>query len=506
MYYHAGIRLVNTVLERNGFRYTRKRERQNVMWSTQHLKPSEFQAMQRHQRVNQFPRTYECTRKDSLSRNISRMSAVHGRRHFDFLPHSFILPKEREQLLAQAQKDPSVPWIIKPATSACGRGIYITNDCSDFPTEGLDEFVAERYINNPLCVNGFKIDLRIYVAVTSFNPLKIYVHEEGLCRFASEKYSTAEGYENAFVHLTNYSINKFNDKFEQNKDENVDDEGGKWSLGALKRHLLERGINVDALWEGIHDIIIKTMVSIETQVTSACDMFVPHRSSCFELFGFDILIDDQLRPFLLEVNFSPSLQCDSPLDLKIKAGVVSDILNLTGVKQQQSKRGSKNNSKKTQQRGQGQQQQGPGQGQSSQQQPRSRNNLDDEVLRSFAPEHQRVIRETEDEFDRVGGFQRIFPLGESAYQYKRFFEEERELNTVLANYYFCKTTGMVMSAYDDENGIGLRELAQEQKRHERAQRRLKAEAGGNGNDMNAGMSSSKPGGLVNKFREQMHGS
>jgi hypothetical protein len=65
---HAGIRLVTTLLEPNGFRFRRNRKRQNVVWSTQHLKPSEFQAMQHHQRVNQFPRTYECTRKDSLSR------------------------------------------------------------------------------------------------------------------------------------------------------------------------------------------------------------------------------------------------------------------------------------------------------------------------------------------------------------------------------------------------------------------------------------------------------
>lgn len=55
------------------------------------------------------------------------------------------------------------------------------------------------------------------------------------------------------------------------------------------------------------------------------------RNNAFELFGFDILIDDNLKPWLLEVNLSPSLQCDSPLDHKIKANLVCDIYNMVGV-------------------------------------------------------------------------------------------------------------------------------------------------------------------------------
>lgn len=49
-----------------------------------------------------------------------------------------------------------------------------------------DISVVSRYISNPLLINGHKFDLRIYVVVTSFEPLKIYVYKEGLARFASE--------------------------------------------------------------------------------------------------------------------------------------------------------------------------------------------------------------------------------------------------------------------------------------------------------------------------------
>ena len=58
-----------------------------------------------------------------------------------------------------------------------------------------------------MLIDGHKFDLRIYVALTSINPLRLYVYDEGLARFASEAYDTSD-LKNIFSHLTNYSINK----------------------------------------------------------------------------------------------------------------------------------------------------------------------------------------------------------------------------------------------------------------------------------------------------------
>lgn len=57
-----------------------------------------------------------------------------------------------------------------------------------------------------------------------------------------------------------------------------------------------------------------------------------YRNNCFEVFGFDILIDSELKPWILEVNLNPSLVTDSPLDFKIKASLATDTLNLVGVR------------------------------------------------------------------------------------------------------------------------------------------------------------------------------
>ena len=77
-----------------------------------------------------------------------------------------------------------------------------------------DNVVISRYIDNPLLLYGHKFDLRIYVVVTSYDPLRVYIYREGLVRFASEKYDLSKfSDETKFSHLTNYSINKKNENY-----------------------------------------------------------------------------------------------------------------------------------------------------------------------------------------------------------------------------------------------------------------------------------------------------
>merc|ERR1712123_475125 len=77
--------------------------------------------------------------------------------------------------------------------------------------------------------------------------------------------------------------------------------------------------------QSIEDVIIKSIVSVEFPVNSASKMFVPHRNNCFELYGFDILIDSDLKPWLIEVNLSPSLNTESPIDMII------NLLSVVGI-------------------------------------------------------------------------------------------------------------------------------------------------------------------------------
>lgn len=77
---------------------------------------------------------------------------------------------------------------MKPAGQACGRGIKMVTKETRVRTK--KDYVVSEYIMNPHLINGFKYDLRIYVLVVSYDPLKVYIFEEGLARFATYKYTT----------------------------------------------------------------------------------------------------------------------------------------------------------------------------------------------------------------------------------------------------------------------------------------------------------------------------
>lgn len=75
-----------------------------------------------------------------------------------------------------------------------------------------------------------------------------------------------------------------------------------------------------------------------------------YKQTCFEVYGFDILIDQMFRPWLLEVNVSPSLSSSSPMDKYIKTLLLSDSFYLTGFNIFDRKQIEKNKAKIDRQR------------------------------------------------------------------------------------------------------------------------------------------------------------
>lgn len=104
--------------------------------------------------------------------------------------------------------------IVKPSHDCQGRGIYLIQKFQDLKFSDTPQ-VAQCYIDNPLLIDGLKFDIRLYVLLTGVDPLRIYLFEDGLARFATHEYvSAARGdIKDMFTHLTNYSINKNNEKF-----------------------------------------------------------------------------------------------------------------------------------------------------------------------------------------------------------------------------------------------------------------------------------------------------
>lgn len=100
------------------------------------------------------------------------------------------------------------------------------------------------YIDKPLLINSKKFDMRLYVLVTSYHPLRIYLYNDGLARFCTEPYtSSPESLKNQFVHLTNYSVNRYNKNYVENPGSEFDGSdtkneiSSKWSLNNVNKYL-----------------------------------------------------------------------------------------------------------------------------------------------------------------------------------------------------------------------------------------------------------------------------
>lgn len=140
---------------------------------------------------------------------------------------------------------------------------------------------------------------------------------------------------NKFSHLTNYSINKFNSKFQKNQRigdrENYNEKGHKRSLKWFLKHVDSLGRDSGMLWNEIKSIALKTLCSIQPTLKHCYSSLKSNdfwSGCCFEILGFDIMVSDRLKPYILEVNSSPSLGTDSALDEEIKGGLIRDTLTL----------------------------------------------------------------------------------------------------------------------------------------------------------------------------------
>eukprot|EP00731_Ephydatia_muelleri_P018086 Em0011g126a len=198
--------------------------------------------------------------------NLIKMHTLN--KEFNFLPRTWVLPADYGSLAFYMRdckrKQIRKTLIVKPHNGARGRGIRLIHSLDN----GLhkEPVIVQEYIDEPLLIDTFKCDLRVYVLVTSCDPLSILVYRDGL------------------------------------------------------------------------DLIVKTLIVAHPSLSHTYRACRPSTvsgtttSQCFEILGFDILLDRTLKPWLLEVNRSPSFSTDTKLDWDIKFAVIKDALQLLNIR------------------------------------------------------------------------------------------------------------------------------------------------------------------------------
>jgi tubulin polyglutamylase TTLL4 len=134
--------------------------------------------------VNHYPGSINLGRKDLLWKNMYRLYKKYGK-EFDITPMTYLFPEDYNQFCEDRElEENNVLYILKPVASSCGRGIKVIGKRTKISR--LEGYLASKYVCKPHLINGFKYDLRVYVLVSSYDPLRVYFYNDGLVRFATE--------------------------------------------------------------------------------------------------------------------------------------------------------------------------------------------------------------------------------------------------------------------------------------------------------------------------------
>ena len=335
--------LKNTIyeaLKRRGWKET-EGDDFDFHWSEKNYFSSDndtpFHSLAPHQRVNHFPNNYELTRKDMMYKNLKfykkqleKEYKLEEAKLYDFFPLTFFMPSEFTMFVEEYKHCPGTIWIMKPAGKAQGKGIFLVKNLKEMyqwknslkggEENAIDEtYVCQKYIYNPLLLGGKKFDMRVYALVTCYNPLTVYLYRTGFCRFTSVKYSlNPDDLNNNQIHLTNVAVQKYSSTYDKQI-------GGKWYFRELKIYLMSKydEQKVNKMFDGIQNIILRCFKAVQNVIAKD--------KHCFEMYGYDILIDDTLRPWLVEINANASLTASTDLDAETKIKMLDDLLTIVDL-------------------------------------------------------------------------------------------------------------------------------------------------------------------------------
>ncbi|XXQ37707.1 Tubulin--tyrosine ligase-like protein 9 [Plasmodiophora brassicae] len=319
--------LVHAAVGRLGW----ERVRDSRSWSLAWVDTADsafYRAMRAGQRVSQMPGMEQLSRKKNLGRNLNAMREAFPE-EYNMFPVTWCLPEDYRALRGYAEHHEGAPptFIVKPDGRCAGRGIFLADSLDRI--DAAENQVCQLYVDPPYLLDGLKFDLRMYALLTSVDPLRVYLYRDGLVRFCTEPYVAPVGdnLSHTFSHLTNYALNKTSGNYA---------EGSKWSYAAFIDRIRHEDPSTDtnALWDGLQDIVAKACIAGGAVLRHEYRLRFPvdhNGGSTFQLLGFDIVLDKDLRPWLVEINRNPSLRCDTPVDEKVKSAMLADLLYIVSA-------------------------------------------------------------------------------------------------------------------------------------------------------------------------------
>jgi tubulin polyglutamylase TTLL6/13 len=374
--HNKSVLLMTRIANKYGWEISEDLQECDIVWTGNQGLSQICESLMDCQRVNLFPRLKHCCSKAVLSHELNLLAQLYPD-DFNFFPRTYDVMIKKEFLTFQQNFEDGKIYILKTSVGSQGAGITLANNWDQIlasidknsikksprrvysgqeaasPQPEGRGLIVQEYLCNPLLLDGYKFDLRVYVMLESIVPLRYYLFRDGLARICTQKYRppTSKNLHQSYMHLTNYSINKFNPEFAAPSEvgtdastwEQLDDTSSKRSIRTAfmqveEQGMLPPGVNGDVLWDRIDKIIGKTLIAMWSTLWTGYTNFFPFAdgwnpkegSHCFQLLGFDVLLDAKGVPWLLEVNANPSLETASDMDLRLKQAIIETSMELMG--------------------------------------------------------------------------------------------------------------------------------------------------------------------------------
>ena len=155
----------------------------HLYWTDKSVTRMRMKRLLPHQMANHFPDMHELCCKSFLASNLRSMQKIHPS-DYGFFPETWVLPNENKEFFRACRRrdaDNNSMFIVKPERGCQGRGIFLTKTGDDEAIRRISWhpgtlLVAQRYVGNPFLIDGLKFDLRLYILITSCDPLRIYLY------------------------------------------------------------------------------------------------------------------------------------------------------------------------------------------------------------------------------------------------------------------------------------------------------------------------------------------
>ena len=248
----------------------------------------------------------------------SLLEQAYGRKEAKkIMPESFVISNPVDLRLFKMVFDKNKKYILKKNIQR-KKGLKITNNLNEILNSGNEKYrVIQEFKIDSFIINKRAMNLRIYMLIVCRkNTTKIYINKLGKCLYTAKDIDENNKYDFDSRITNSYNVDK--NIYNQNP----------LTLNDLKHYLLKNGHNANLLFSRIDQMLLKVSKAI---IKSLCKLESIKDNLKFQLFGLDVIFNDKMQPFILEINKGPDMVPKDDKDKRIKIKVELDMLQKINV-------------------------------------------------------------------------------------------------------------------------------------------------------------------------------